>query len=186
FKSNDLPIIDVLPYKSITKEGYLIDTHNEFQAYLKVKTTDLISMNNSDLNRMIQQLTALCRVYLEPLKILSMTYSTETTQQQAYWKGRINKYRKALIVKGLPEREIDRYETMLKLALDNLRRVSWVEESLSELTFFIVCYGKNKKEIETRVRDLMRLGGKQFDLQKVDKRNLEDILFRLNNMNTEL
>ncbi|MFI8496632.1 hypothetical protein ACIGC1_27995 [Peribacillus butanolivorans] len=185
FKSNDLPIIDIMPYKSITKEGYLLNKQNEYQAYLKVKTADLVSMNNSDLNRMIQQLTGLCRVYLEPLKIVAMTYSTETTQQQAYWKGRINQYRK-LLSKGLSDVEHVRHEVMLKLALDNLRRVTWVEEALSELTFFIVCYGKNKKEIETHVRDILRLGGKHFNLQKVDKKNIENVLFRLNNMNTEL
>ncbi|WP_260288394.1 hypothetical protein [Peribacillus aracenensis] len=186
FQPNDLPIIDIMPYKSITKEGYLLDKQNEYQAFLKVKTADLISMNNSDLNKMIQQLTSLCRVYIEPLKIVAMTYSTETTQQQAYWKGRIKEYRKRLLLKGLSEVEHNRHEVMLKLALDNLRRVTWVEESLSELTFFIVCYGKNKKEIETNVRDVLRLGGKQFDLQKVDRNNIENVLFRLNNMNTEL
>lgn len=186
FKSNDLPIIDIMPYKSITKEGYLIDKQDEYQAYLKVRTTDLVSMNNSDLNRMISQLTSLCRVYLEPLKIISMTYSTETTEQQSYWKGRINTYRKMLVSPNLSDKEIYRYEVMLKLALDNLRRVTWVEDSLSELTFFFVCYGKSKKEVESRVRDIFRLGGKQFDLQQVDKKNLEKILFRLNNMNTEL
>ncbi|MDM5335780.1 hypothetical protein QUF84_00520 [Fictibacillus enclensis] len=186
FTSNDLPIIEIMPYKRITKEGFLVDKQNEYQAYLKVKTTDLVSMNHSDLNRIIQNLTSLCKVYVEPLKILSMTYSTETTEQQTYWKGRINKYRRLLVSKNLSEDERDRQEVMLKLAMDNLRRVTWVEESLSELTFFIVCYGKNQKEMETHVRDIIRLGGKQFSLQLVNRKHLENILFRLNNMNTEV
>lgn len=186
FKSNDLPIIDILPYKRITNEGYLVDKNNECQAYLKVKTTDLISMNNSDLKRMINQLTSLCRVYFEPIKLLSMTYSSETSDQQGYWKRTINKYRRVLATQSLSHKEQLRYEMMLKLALDNLRRVVWVEDSLSELTFFLVCYGKNKKDLEIHIRDLIRLGGKQFNLQQVDRANLEKILFRLNNMNTEL
>ncbi len=187
FKSNDLPIINIMPYKRITKEGYLIDKQDDYQAYLKVKTTDLVAMNSTDLNRTISQLTNLCRIYPEPIKVVAMTYSTETAQQQVYWKGRINKYRRSLMVKDLSEDERNRFEVMLKYALDNLRRVTWVEESLSELTFFIVVYGKNVREMDSRVRDMLRIGGKQFDLKHVDKKEkIEDILFRLNNMNSEV
>ncbi|WP_411230326.1 hypothetical protein [Niallia taxi] len=186
FKSNDLPIIDIMPYKRVTKEGFLLDKHNEYQAYLRVKTNDLVSMNNSDLNRMISQLTSICRVYTEPFKILSMTYSTETSKQQLFWKSRINKYRRVLMAENVPESETIRHEVMLRLAVDNLRRVTWVEDNLTELTFFIVVYGKSQKELELRVRDMTRLGGKQYDLQLEDRDNIENILIRLNNMNTEV
>lgn len=186
FKSNDLSVVEILPYKRITKEEYLVDKENEYQVFLKVKTADLVNMNDSDLSRIISQLTSICRVYMEPMKILSMTNSTETISQQLYWKKKINKYRKILISKNSSEIEIKRYEVMLKLAIDNLRRVTWVEENLSELTFFIVVYAKNKKEIEKRVKDMIRFGGKQFNFKKVSRKNLEKILFRLNNMNTEL
>ncbi|WP_185762668.1 hypothetical protein [Niallia circulans] len=186
FKSNDLPIIDIMPYKRVTKEGFLVDKQNEYQAYLRVKTNDLVSMNNSDLNRMISQLTSICRVYTEPFKILSMTNSTETSKQQLFWKSRINKYRRVLMADNVPESEITRHEVMLRLAVDNLRRVTWVEDNLTELTFFIVVYGKNQKELELRVRDMTRLGGKQYDLQLVNRDNIENILIRLNNMNTEV
>jgi len=186
FKSKDLPIIDIMPYKRVTKEGFLVDKHNENQAYLRVKTNDLVSMNNSDLNRMISQLTSICRVYTEPFKILSMTYSTETSKQQMFWKSRINKYRRVLMDDNAPELEFTRHEVMLRLAVDNLRRVTWVEDNLTELTFFIVVYGKNQKELEIRVRDMTRLGGKQYDLQLLNRDNIEKILIRLNNMNTEV
>lgn len=186
FKSNDLAITDIIPYKRITKEGYPIDKKNEYQAFLKIKTTDLVSANTTDLEIMINQLTNLCRVYTEPLKILSMTYSTETTRQQLFWRNKITQYRRMLSSNNISNSEYERYEVMLKLALDNLRRVIWVEDSLTELTFFIVVYGKNKKDIETNIRDLIRLGGRQFDLQQVKGKNLENILFRLNNMNTQM
>lgn len=186
FKSDNLSIVDVLPYKRPTDEGFVVDRNDEYQAYLKVKTSDLVSMNNSDLKRTISQLTTLCRIYTEPTKILSMTYLTETNEQQRFWKSRINKYRRAVASNQLSEGDRVRYETMLKLAMDNLRRVTWVEENLTELTFFIIVYGKDSKELKTNIRDMKRYGGKLFDLRQVDKDSLEDIIFRLNNMNTEL
>lgn len=186
FLSNDVPFSDIFPYKRITKDGYIVDRHDQYQAYLKVKTSDLVSMNNSDLNKVVSQLTSICRVYTEPVKIMSMTYLTETTTQQLFWKGKINKYRRILASNNLSNNDQTRHETMLKLAIDNLRRVTWVEDNLTELTFFIVVYGKNQKEIETHVRDICRYGGKQFDLQKLRIDQLENIIFRLNNMNTEV
>lgn len=186
FKSDNLPIVDVLPYKRPTDEGFVVDRNDGYQAYLKVKTSDLVSMNNSDLKRTISQLTTLCRIYTDPTKILAMTYLTETNEQQRFWKSRINKYRRAVASNQLSEADRSRYETMLKLAMDNLRRVTWVEENLTELTFFIIVYGKDTKELKTNIRDMKRYGGKLFDLKQVDKDSLEDIIFRLNNMNTEL
>lgn len=183
FRKKNIAITEILPYKRTTKEGYLIDTENNYQAFLRVKTTDLVSLNTDDLNRIISQLTNLCRIYTENIKILAMTYSTETTEQQMYWKTKINKYRR-VISSGTGN--VQRYETMLKLALDNFRRVTWVEENLSELTFFIVVYGKSEKEINVRVRDVIRMGGKPFSLQLVDKKNIEKVIFRLTNMNTDL
>jgi len=64
--------------------------------------------------------------------------------------------------------------------------VTWVEEQLSELTFFIVVYGKNKKELDNHVRDMIRFGGKPFSLKLVRRDELEKIVFKLNNMNTEI
>uniref|UniRef100_UPI00344C70E4 hypothetical protein n=1 Tax=Carnobacterium sp. TaxID=48221 RepID=UPI00344C70E4 len=185
FQKNDLPLTDIVPYKKITKEGYLIDSQNEYQAYLKVKTSDLVSMNNTDLNKVISQLTNLVRIYSEPMKVISMTYATETSAQQRYWKGKINQYRRTLLSETLSESEYNRYSLMQKLAVDNLRRIMWVEDNLSELTFFIVVYGKNAKDISVKVRDIVRLGGKSFELKQVNKQKVEDIVFRLNNMNTE-
>lgn len=185
FQKNDLPIVDIVPYKRITKEGYVVDKENEYQAYLKVKTSDLVSMNNADLGRVISQLTNLVRIYTEPMKIVSMTYATETSVQQRYWKHKLNQYRRVLLSENLSEKEYDRYSMMQKLALDNLRRVAWVEDNLSELTFFIFVYGKTPKEVSIRVRDMVRLGGKQFELKQLGKEKVEDIIFRLNNMNTE-
>ncbi|KIO69905.1 hypothetical protein B4065_1363 [Caldibacillus thermoamylovorans] len=182
FRKSDLPIVDVIPYKRITKDSFLIDKQNEFQAYLKVQTTDLVSLNNSDLNKVINQLTTICRLYTEDIKILAMTYSTETTDQQIYWKAKIAQYQKMLMSKNNREQ----YEIMLKIAKDNLRRVTWVEEQLSELTFFIIVYGKTEKEINSHIKEIIRLGGKTFNLQLVDRYNLENIVFRLNNINTNI
>lgn len=185
FQKKNSTVIDLMPYKRVTNKGYVIDKENEYQAYLKIKTKDLLSMNETDLNRMISRLTSICRVYLEPIKLLSLTYLTETSDQQTFWKRKIKQYRQRMMNSNIPKSEYNKLEIQAKLASDNLRRVSWVEDNLTELTFFMVIYGKSEKDIESNVNDIVRLGGKEFNLKLIDKKNVEDLIFRLNNMNTE-
>lgn len=60
-----------MPYKRLEqKTGILVNHRDNLQVYLKVKTTDLLSMNQDDLKRFMNQLTSLCRVYHEPFKVL--------------------------------------------------------------------------------------------------------------------
>lgn len=127
------------------KKGILVDRRDNLQVYLKVKTTDLISMNKDDLNRFMNQLTSLCRVYHEPFKILSLTYSTETTEQQVYWKRMALRYQGKMSQDVSERNEEHLWSQRYSLAIENLNRVLWVEKNLKELAFFIVVYAKMKQ-----------------------------------------
>lgn len=185
FRSLDLPVTDIMPYKRCTDNGILVDAQDEYQAILRVKTTDLVSLNETDLKVYITQFTNLCRLYTDSLKLLALTYNTETTEQQVYWRSRMLLYRR-ILTSNLTSSETQRYTTMLKLASDNHRRSIWVEENLTELTFFFIVYGKTEKQITERLKDIQRYGGKVFALKQLDQRNVEDLIFRLTNMNTDL
>ncbi|MEC2469376.1 hypothetical protein P9X10_32255, partial [Bacillus cereus] len=72
------------------------------------------------------------------------------------------------------------------LAVENLNRVLWVEKNLKELAFFIVVYGENEKELIKNVKDIKRYGGRQFDLQNMKAKEVEKLIFKLQNMNSEM
>lgn len=187
FKNTDASIVDVAPYKRLErKTGILVDRKDNLQVYLKVKTTDLLSMNEGDLKRFMNQLTTLCRVYHEPFKVLSLTYSTETTEQQVYWKRMAVRFQGRMNREGVTK-EVERvWYQRYSLAVENLNRVLWVEKNLKELAFFIVVYGKNEKELVKNVKDMKRYGGRQFDLQNMKAKEVEKLIFKLQNMNSEM
>lgn len=187
FKNTDAPILEVSPYKRLDKKtGILVDRRDVLQVYLKVKTTDLYSMNEDDLRRFMNQLTHLCRVYHEPFKVLSLTYSTETTERQVYWKRMAVRFQGRMNREGVTkEKEIVWYQRYL-LAVENLHRVLWVEKNLKELAFFFVVYGKNEKELVKNVKDMKRYGGRQFDLQNMKAKEVEKLIFKMQNMNSEM
>lgn len=187
FKNADAPILDVSPYKRIEKEtGILVDKRDLLQVYLKVKTTDLYSMNEDDLRRYMNQLTSLCKVYHEPFKVLSLTYSTETTEQQVYWKRMAVRFQRRMNGEGVTIEEERVYYQRYSLAVENLNRALWVEKNLKELAFFVVVYGKNEKELVKNVKDMKRYGGRQFDLQNMKAKDVEKLIFKMQNMNSEM
>ncbi|PDZ62305.1 hypothetical protein COA27_26850 [Bacillus cereus] len=187
FKKTDALMVDIAPYKSIDKKtGTLVDRRDNLQVYLKVKTTDLLSMNQDDLKRFMNQLTSLCRVYHEPFKILSLTYSTETSVQQVFWKRMAIRFQNRMNREGVGKEEEALWYQRYSLAVENLNRVLWVEKNLKELAFFIVVYAKNEKELVKNVKDMKRYGGRQFDLQNMKAKEVEKLIFKLQNMNSEM
>ncbi|MEC2258934.1 hypothetical protein P9H08_20020, partial [Bacillus cereus] len=143
-------------------------------------------MNQDDLKRFMNQLTSLCRVYHEPFKILSLTYSTETSVQQVFWKRMAIRFQNRMNREGVGKEEEALWYQRYSLAVENLNRVLWVEKNLKELAFFIVVYAKNEKELVKNVKDMKRYGGRQFDLQNMKAKEVEKLIFKLQNMNSEM
>lgn len=45
---------------------------------------------------------------------------------------------------------------------------------------------KNEKELVKNVKDMKRYGGRQFDLQNMKAKEVEKLIFKLQNMNSEM
>ncbi|HFF8364363.1 TPA: hypothetical protein ACGE4H_000926, partial [Enterococcus faecium] len=58
----DKDMCELLPYKKILKDGTLVTNDNKYQAFFKVKTTDLTSISEDGFMRMVNKLTYLNRV----------------------------------------------------------------------------------------------------------------------------
>lgn len=180
-------VLDAIQYKRMDREtGAVIDVRNQYQSFLKVKTTDLISMNGDDLNRFMSRLASLCRVYHEPFKVIGMTYLSDTSQQQLYWRRMALRYRNRLNKAELTEEQKRILKCRYKLANENLVRVIWVEKNLEELAFFFVVYGANEKEIQKNVTDMIRYGGKELSLQRLTVNETEKLIYKLHNMESEM
>lgn len=187
FVGVDRSITDITPYKEIREDGFLAHKDGHYQAYLKVKTYDLQSMNDNDLNRLTQSFQNLLRIYTEPFKIISMTYPTETRDQQNFQRAKINQYNKRLQNDRLTSRQRDVLDNKRLRAMEELRRVEWAEDTLKDLTFFFVVYGETIEDVKESVRSMQRLGQRYFGLNHItDKQILENIVSQLNNMNREI
>lgn len=177
-------ISNVLPYKKSTKEGILVTRNNTYQALLKVKTTDLTSISEENFRRMVNKLTYLNRVYLEPFKIISLTYPTEVMDQISYWNYRISSAKREIMNNQDPKKETY-LQWNLKLARDNYSRIEFVS-TLPELTFCIIVYGDTLKEVTNRINVMKQAGGREFELEQLEQKETDSIVAKLLNMNTSL
>lgn len=175
---------ELLPYKKTTKEGILVTNDDKFQILFKVKTTDLTSISEDGFMRMVNKLTYLNRVYLEPYKIYSLTYPTATIDQGIFWKNRIQEAKRELINNSNPYLETY-LKWNLKLAYDNYERVELVS-TLPELMFVIAVYGKTMKEVKNHADIMKQAGGKELDLQRITEEDLANVVTKLMNPNSSL
>lgn len=180
----DKDISELLPYKKVLKDGVLVTNDDKFQILFKVKTTDLTSISEDGFMRMVNKLTYLNRVYLEPHKIYSLTYPTETIEQGIYWKNRIQEAKRELINNS--NSYLETYlKWNLKLAYDNYERVELVS-TLPELMFVIAVYGKTVKEVKNHADVMKQAGGKELDLQRITEEDLTNVITKLMNPNSSL
>lgn len=190
FDKDSLSIIDKIWYKRITPEGYIVDKNDRYQAYFKVRTADLYSMDDNDLERYILQFTNLLRIYTEPLKIYSMTYPTETKKQQNYYAKLIKRYTREMEYYKETKPNQRRYEEIANKhdrALEQFRTQSWVEDNLKDLIFFIAIYGESKEALEENLRSMKRLNSTTFNIEHIsDQTTLINLMKKMHNMTNEL
>lgn len=186
-KKEATSVLDAIQYKRMDKKtGAVIDVRDQYQAFLKVRTTDLLSMHEDDLTRVESRLASLCRVYHEPFKIIGMTYLSETSEQQGYWKRMALRYRSRMNQPNVTEEQIRILRCRYKLANENLVRVIWVEKNLEEFSFIFVVYAKNENEIEKNIKDIIRYGGRELGLKQLSIKETEELIYKLHNMESEM
>lgn len=180
----DKDISELLPYKKILKDEVLVTNDDRFQIFFRVKTTDLTSISEDGFIRMVNKLTYLNRVYLEPYKIYSLTYPTETIEQGIFWKNRIQEAKRELFNNRDPY--LDKYlKWNLKLAYDNYERVDLVS-TLPELMFVIAVYGNTLKEVKNHADIMKQAGGKELGLKILKDKELVNVVAKLMNPNSSL
>lgn len=183
FRGENLSVVQIMPYKRITNEGFIEHKDDHYQAYLRVKTFDLQTMNDSELNLIIQVFQTLLKVYNEPLKFISLTYPTETKVQQYFQKKKIFQYSQRLQKQEKNNKARKGLLNKRNRAMDELQRMKWAESTLKDLTYFLVVYGKTPEEVEENIKTIQRLGRRRLEFEHIQsKKELERIIKRLMNM----
>lgn len=68
---------------------------------------------------------------------------------------------------------------------ENLNKIFWVEKNLPELEFFITIFGESKEDLESNIKLINRFSS-ELQLTELEPDEVEKIVFKLCNMNTDI
>lgn len=186
FSSSTESIIKLFPYKSIADDGLIKDKNDLYQRVLKIGVSDLESLEQDELNKFINKFAYCLRISMGSMKILNIATPTPVEKNLNYWDERIKDTR--IDISRLDpespfyESTIYGLERTLEMQSEAYSRILFIS-TLSEMNFRLIIYSESIKDIEQKADMLIRAGGKELGLVKATKDEVEQMVYKLQNMN---
>lgn len=162
-----------IPFKRMDQDD-IVREDNSYMAFLKVSTQDINGLSAEEQYQAKRQLENLARIYDEDFSILSLMFPTNVDDNLRFWN------------KKLIEARIEQNLARIIICREQINRLMWVEQELSNLEFFFIVYGKTKKEISLAKTLLKRAGGSLLQIKDIDPSRTEKILYKLFNLNSTI
>lgn len=166
-------MIEVFPYKRM-EDGFVVDVEEKYQAYLKIGTRNVYALSGSEQQTVMDHFTTLVRLYAEDISIISLMFPAGTESQQVFWRRHLLQARRR------------KNRAQIQACQEQLGRMLWIEQNLSNLDFYLIVYADSKKVLIEKVKDIKRNGGMSLNITDTEPEIVERILFKLNNMNTDI
>lgn len=173
----DHSVVEIVPYESISPEGYLVMKNGDYQEWLKCRSVDLNSVNNKDAATLISSFSTFFRVVLFDIKFVSLKYKVSTKEQQQYW---LKKYQK---VDSLTLSDIHK-EKQKRSILGEIETLQIAENNITNQEYYIVVNAKTKKELASRIKDIKIFGEQAFSPTNISNEKKKGILAKILNINS--
>lgn len=161
--SNILPFIQIHDDHILLKEGVM----DIFQ----VQTKNIYALNDVDLNYLLLNRAQFLRSYFRSFKEVILNFPTNTEVQRAYW---------------LKKKQQAKNASRLKYIEQKLFEFEFLESERYNREFFMFVYADDKEALANRKQDCKQGMQNSFPLQEITRNKKEQILFLLNNQNTQL
>ncbi|WP_235817470.1 hypothetical protein [Gracilibacillus timonensis] len=160
---------DILPFVQI-HDDYILLKEGVMDIF-QVETKNIHALNDADLNYLLLNRAQFLRSYFRSFKEVILNFPTNTEVQRAYW---VKKQQQAKNV------------SRLKYIEQKLFEFEYLERERYNREFFMFIYADDKEELEDRKNDCRQGMQSSFPLRELPKNKKEQILFLLNNQNTQL
>lgn len=166
----DLNILHVIPYKQITKEGYLLLEDNTYAEIYQFETHALNTINADEKAQLMTQLASFYRINIEDIKVISFKYPSDSEAQQLYW---LHKY------------ETTTNPLQRAYQQDNIRRLQISAKTHKEMDHYVFVYADSKKGMSVVKDNIRQTSGGLLRRNPLSQKKKTNVLFQLNNMNTQ-
>lgn len=158
-KTIDLTILEIIPYKQLTKEGYILLDDNTYAEVYQFVTHALNTINADEKAQLMGQLANFYRINIEDLKIISFKYPSDSEEQQAYW---LAKYEKA--TNPLQRAYI----------ADNIKRLQISAKTHKEMDHYLFVYADTKKGMAVLKDNIRQTSGGLLRKTALSNKKKED------------
>lgn len=161
--SNILPFMQIHDDHILLKDG-VMDIY-------QVQTKNIHALNDVDLNYLLLNRAQFLRSYFRSFKEVILNFPTNTELQRAYW---------------LRKKQQATNASRLKYIEQKLFEFEFLERERYNREFFMFVYAGDKEELMDRKYDCKQGMQNSFPLLEISKDKKEQVLFLLNNQNTQI
>ena len=159
----------LLPFVNI-HDGY-IEMKDGVMDIMQIKTRDLHSMSESDLEYLFMVETRFLRSFQDSYKEVTLNFPTNADRQRRYWSKVRMRTNKPVLLDF-----IDR----------KLFELDFLENERTNREYFVFIYAEDESSLKTKKEALVRAREGSFPVFDISNQKKRDVLFLINNQNSKI
>ncbi len=180
-------ILDIFNYKAITNDSdhLIVAKNGTYIDLLNIEGRGVWSLTRDQQDLLLANYHYFLQVFLPDHKYLITPFPVDATSQKTYWGRHYIKVSDQLRVERDPNR-IKQLQTQLRYIKDKQQQNFAVERKLRSAEFFMLLFGRTKQELRERRNAAINSGGVALVMNQIPLKKKKEILFRINNLNTDI
>lgn len=174
-------MVDLLGYRNLDKRGILYLKDGSVARYLKVKTTDLFSLDWDGKQKFIDDFTDFNRTYTQDYKIVTLSARIDTSPQQKYWRH----LRKLLRQNVRTQQDLARIDLINRIYLSRMVGLERDEGSFNDVKYYIEIFAPTVKNLDLNTKSAQYADPGLLGLEPISYNETINVLFRQNNLNSK-
>lgn len=159
-------LIEIVGYDNnhncyVCKDNSLID-------FVQIISKDLINAADDDVNYDCLKFAKMYKLYAPDLKIIAINFPVDTSEQQEYFRHKIN---------------VTKNQAFKNILNRRLKELEWISKNNTAREYYYMMFLKDYEELDKcrNVMDSTLRTGMDGLIQFVDKEKKDQIVFRMNN-----
>lgn len=188
-KGPEASMIDLLAYKSITKDNdhfiVLKEVADGYADLLSIRGQGVFSLSGQEQARIINGYHVFLQRMLDDFKIIISPFPADTLKQQRYWAKQWQMVNKQISQETNPRRR-NQLLTRRRYIEVKQQQNTDVNRKLVSKEYVLVLFGKSKQNLRDLREMAIGWGGQALNLEVLSLAKKEELLRRINNLNTQL
>lgn len=182
-------MINLFNYKALTDDpDHLLVAKDKNDGYidlLQIQGHGLGSLTYDQQSLVLQDYHRFLQVFLADHKYIITPFPIDASDQKSFWGRRYIKVSNQIRHENNPIKQ-KQLQTQLRYIQTKQKLNLWVESNLRSEEFFMVLFGKTKQQVRERRETAINSGGVALIMSPLTLEKKKEILFRINNLNTEV